>query len=199
MIVIVDYGAGNLKSVKNAFDKLNADSVVSDSAKDIAAADAVVIPGVGLFETAMNNLASHGLDAAIKEAATTKPILGICLGMQLFFDGSDESPNCTGLSLLKGRVRNLETDLKMPHIGWTSVKNRRGRLLPDEDFFYFCHSFCLAEDVDGAAAVSDYGMPFTAAVERENIFGVQFHPEKSGKAGLRLLQTFVDTVGGNER
>lgn len=204
MIAVIDYGAGNLKSVKNALDHLGAANMRASTAKEILLADAVILPGVGEFGTAMAELERRGIKEAVIEAAGSgRPLLGICLGMQLLFEAGEESPGAKGLGILPGRVPRFpaEMGLKIPHMGWNSVMPiKESRLLdglPKGSYMYFVHSFYVkaAERAD-VSAISEYGLIFDAAVERGNIFGCQFHPEKSGAAGLVILKNFIEIAKG---
>jgi glutamine amidotransferase len=195
MIAIIDYGAGNLNSVKKAFDYLGADVVVTMRAEVIASADKIVLPGVGHF-SALAALDNSGLrEAALRGAVSGKAFLGICLGMQWLFEGSDEAPEFAGAGLLPGRCRPFPSSVKSPHVGWNSLTIRDGsRLLRDvacDSFVYYTHSF-QAPVVAATAASTEYGAPFSAVVERGNIFGVQFHPEKSWTVGLAILNSFCE-------
>jgi glutamine amidotransferase len=195
MIAIVDYGAGNLFSVKKAFDYLGAEVVVTDQLRTVASADKIVLPGVGHFSS-LQAISRTGLyEPLLQGASASKPFLGICLGMQWLFQGSEEFATMAGAGIFPGKCRRFPTSVKSPHVGWNSLAvHERSRLLrgvaPDS-FVYFTHSF-YAPVVDATAAASDYGLQFTAAVERENIFGVQFHPEKSGEVGLAILRNFIE-------
>lgn len=204
MIAVIDYGAGNLKSVKNALDHLGAANMRASTSKEILLADAVILPGVGEFGTAMAELERRGIKEAVIEAANGgRPLLGICLGMQLLFEAGEESPGAKGLGILPGRVPRFpaEMGLKIPHMGWNSVmplkENRLLDGLPKGSYMYFVHSFYVkaAERAD-VSAISEYGLIFDAAVERGNIFGCQFHPEKSGAAGLVILKNFIEIAKG---
>ena len=204
MIAVIDYGAGNLQSVKNALDHLGAANMRASTAKEILLADAVILPGVGEFGTAMAELERRGIKEAVIEAANGgRPLLGICLGMQLLFEAGEESPGAKGLGILPGRVPRFpaEMGLKIPHMGWNSVMPiKESRLLdglPKGSYMYFVHSFYVkaAERAD-VSAISEYGLIFDAAVERGNIFGCQFHPEKSGAAGLAILKNFIEIAKG---
>lgn len=204
MIAVIDYGAGNLKSVKNALDHLGAANMRASTSKEILLADAVILPGVGEFGTAMAELERRGIKEAVIEAANGgRPLLGICLGMQLLFEAGEESPGAKGLGILPGRVPRFpaEMGLKIPHMGWNSVMPlKESRLLdglPKGSYMYFVHSFYVkaAERAD-VSAISEYGLIFDAAVERGNIFGCQFHPEKSGAAGLAILKNFIEIAKG---
>jgi glutamine amidotransferase len=196
-IAILDYGMGNLRSVEKALEHVGVTATISSDAAEVRAADGVVLPGVGAFPRAMERIRERGLDELIAERrGEGVPILGICLGLQLLFESSSELGGASGLGLLEGPVTALEAEgLKVPHIGWEPVRwERQSRLadgIPSETPFYFVHSFAVQpreEDLLGSAA---YGTRFACAVERDNVFGVQFHPEKSSAAGLRLLSNFA--------
>lgn len=196
MIAIVDYGLGNLRSVQKAFNKVGYDAVITGDKTIIESATHIVLPGVGAFPDAINLLRTSELDKlVIGEANKGKPILGICLGMQLLFESSTESGIHEGLGLIKGKITRFNIDLKVPQVGWNSVKVvKPSRLLDgvDGEYFYFVHSFCAAEINDETCGITDYCVEFTSAVESENVFGVQFHPEKSSESGLRILKNFAD-------
>jgi glutamine amidotransferase len=195
MIAIVDYGAGNLNSVKRAFQHIGADAIVTTEPASLGAADKIVLPGVGHF-SALAVLDRMGLRDAMSESARAgKPLLGICLGMQWLFDGSDEAPQIAGTGLFSGTCRKFPSSVKSPHVGWNSLKVQKGsrllRGLAQDTFVYYTHSF-HAPVVSATTAASEYGLRFSAAVEQDNIFGVQFHPEKSGPAGLLILKNFCE-------
>jgi glutamine amidotransferase len=195
MIAIVDYGAGNLNSVKKAFQHLGADAIVTSEPASLAAADKIVLPGVGHF-SALGVLDCMGLrDAMSQNARAGKPLLGICLGMQWLFDGSEEAPQTAGTGLFSGTCRQFPSSVKSPHVGWNSLtvqkESRLLRGLVQDTFVYYTHSF-HAPLVAATTAASEYGLQFSAAVEHDNIFGVQFHPEKSGPAGLLILKNFCE-------
>lgn len=196
MIAIVDYGLGNLRSVQKAFNKVGYDAVITGDKTIIESATHIVLPGVGAFPDAINLLRTSGLDKiVIGEANKGKPILGICLGMQLLFESSTESGIHEGLGLIEGKITRFNIDLKVPQVGWNSVKVvKPSRLLDgvDGEYFYFVHSFCAAEINDDTCGITDYCVEFTSAVESENVFGVQFHPEKSSESGLRILKNFAE-------
>lgn len=198
MVAIIDYGAGNLSSVKKALDYLGAENEITQDRDKILSASHVILPGVGSFGDAMDSMRERGLVDTVKEAAMTKPFLGICLGLQLLFEGSEESPDTEGLGILKGKIVSIPKDkgLKVPHIGWNSVnlKQQVGIFsnIDDESYFYFVHSFYLkAADEDVVAATTEYGVTIQCAVQRDNLCATQFHPEKSSKAGLKLLKNFI--------
>ena len=201
MIVIIDYGLGNLGSVKNALDKLGVDSMVSKSVKDIEKATGLVLPGVGSATEGMKNLRKSGLNKVIlKQIKLKKPILGICLGMQLLFFLSEEG-NTECLNVIEGKVKRFNNKLKVPQIGWNQVKQKPSKLflgIKDKSYFYFVHSYyCQASEEKIIIGSTEYGINFTSAIEDKNIFGVQFHPEKSGGNGLKLLKNFADIVYAN--
>jgi len=196
-IAIVDYGMGNLRSVEKALEHVGVTATISADPGELRAADGVILPGVGAFPRAMERIRATGLDELIAERRDAGvPILGICLGLQLLFDSTTELGGASGLGLLDGPVAELEADgLKIPHIGWSPLRwERDSRLadgIPSETPFYFVHSFAprpVAGELLGSAA---YGARFACAAERDNVFGVQFHPEKSSAAGLRLLANFA--------
>jgi len=194
-IAIVDYGAGNLNSVKKAFDYLGAKTIVTSRPETVAAADKIVLPGVGHF-SALGDLDNTGLrEAVLQGVRAGKPLFGICLGMQWLFEGSDEAPKCVGAGILAGRCQAFPSSVKSPHVGWNSLKPRGDSCLlrgvaPDS-FVYYTHSF-HAPVVDATTATTEYGALFSSVVERENVFGVQFHPEKSSDVGLRVLRNFCE-------
>ena len=198
MVAIIDYGAGNLSSVKKALDYLGAENEITQDRDKILSASHVILPGVGSFGDAMDSMRERGLVDTVKEAAMTKPFLGICLGLQLLFEGSEESPDTEGLGILKGKIVSIPKDkgLKVPHIGWNSInlKQQVGIFsnIDDESYFYFVHSFYLKDaDEDVVAATTEYGVTIQCAVQRDNLCATQFHPEKSSKAGLKLLKNFI--------
>ncbi|MGH4141035.1 imidazole glycerol phosphate synthase subunit HisH [Clostridium sp.] len=196
MIAIVDYGVGNLKSVQNALNKLNIPSIISSDKDEIAKSRSIIVPGVGAFPDAMKNLKDRGLDVVIKTAAIKgKPILGICLGMQLFFEESDEIEKCQGLGLLKGNIRKLEGSIKIPHMGWNDLYFETNTSIlegvVEHSYVYFVHSYYAEvgeENIVNAFGIYEKKIP--AIVSKGNIFGLQFHPEKSGEAGMKLLENF---------
>ncbi|MBQ6337773.1 MAG: imidazole glycerol phosphate synthase subunit HisH [Kiritimatiellae bacterium] len=191
--VIVDYKAGNLTSVRLAFDALGAETLVTSDPKAVRAAARVVFPGVGAAASAMANLRALGLVEAVREAAVAKPFLGICLGMQILFEHSEEDGGVDLLGVLPGRVRRFPTvpGCKVPEIGWNQVKGLSVEGVPDGSEFYFVHSY-YAEKGPCTAGVTEYaGVEFTAAVRRGRLFATQFHPEKSGRLGLAVLKGFL--------
>lgn len=196
MIAIADYGIGNLRSVQKAFNKIGYDAVITGDKTLIESASHIVLPGVGAFADAINLLRTTGLDKVIiDQAKNGKPILGICLGMQLLFESSSESGVHDGLGLIKGKITRFDIDLKVPQVGWNSVKVAKlSKILNnvDGEYFYFVHSFCAAEINEETCGITDYGVEFTSAVENANVFGVQFHPEKSGESGLKILKNFAE-------
>lgn len=204
MIAILDYDAGNLKSVEKALGFLGEKSVITRDRREVALADKVILPGVGSFGTAMEQLKKYEIDKMLAEAsAENKPILGICLGLQLLFDGSTESEGVEGLHLLSGDILRIPDGegLKIPHIGWNSLQlMNQGRLfdgLSGEPYVYFVHSYYLrAKDEKIVRAVTEYGVPIHASVEKDNIFACQFHPEKSSSVGLGILKNFAKIQGG---
>ena len=200
MIALVDYGVGNLFSLRSSFAALGVETVVTADPAVIASAERVVLPGVGAFGDAAKKLAAAGLDRAVVGAAEAgKPLLGICLGMQLLFDVSYEYGTFGGLALIPGAVRpirdKIPADLKIPHIGWNALHFTRPSPLfchiKEGDFVYFVHSFA-ADPNEATIATAEYGAPLTAAVQRDNVFGCQFHPEKSGDVGLSILRAFCE-------
>ena len=195
MIAIVDYGAGNLHSVKKAFDHLGAEAVVTDQPGTVAAASKIVLPGVGHFSS-LQALSITGLAQALLQSASAgKPFLGICLGMQWLFEGSEECLEVAGAGIFPGKCRQFPSSVKSPHVGWNSLTVQQGsrllRGIAQDSFVYYTHSF-HAPVVTETAAASEYGLRFAGAVERGNIFGVQFHPEKSGDVGLSILKNFCE-------
>lgn len=195
MIAIIDYGAGNLHSVKNALDFLGADSVITGDAETIFAADKVILPGVGAFGDAMAALSAAGLDGVIRQTASNgTPLLGICLGLQLMLEESEEAPGVRGLGIFKGKcVKIPDCGLKIPHMGWNSLElGKESRILSGGEYVYFVHSYYLTTpETDAVAAYTEYGAKLGVALERDNIFAVQFHPEKSGDAGMEILKRFI--------
>lgn len=197
MTAIIDYGVGNLFSLRSSFGAVGVKAEVTGDAEKIRAADRLILPGVGAFGDAAKKLGDMGLDRVIiEEAAKGKPLLGICLGMQLLFDRSFEYGEHKGLGLIPGEVVPIPAGVKIPHIGWNSLKfNRKSPLfrhIKDGDHAYFVHSYYAACPDEFVSAYTDYGARLTASVERENVFGCQFHPEKSGEVGLNILRAFCE-------
>ena len=196
-VAIVDYGMGNLRSVEKALEHVGALATISAAPDEVEAADGVILPGVGAFPKAMERIRERGLDELIAERhAAGTPILGICLGLQLLFDSTTELGGAAGLGLLAGEVAELDAPgLKIPHIGWAPVRwEKQSRLcegIESETPFYLVHSFAPKPVADDLLGTSSYGARFACAAERGNVFGVQFHPEKSSAAGLRLLANFA--------
>lgn len=202
MISIIDYDAGNIRSVQKALEALGEEAVVTGDPQTILSADGVILPGVGAFGDAMEKLRLAGLDQVIREAVRRRiPFLGICLGLQLLFESSEESPGVRGLGILPGRILRLPEDegLKIPHIGWNSLSfPRKGRLftgIREESYVYFVHSYYLQADDPGiVTATAEYGATIHASVERDRVFACQFHPEKSSSVGLAILRNFIAVV-----
>ncbi len=193
MIGIVDYGAGNLQSVQNAFAKAGAEFELVRDADSLGRSEKIVLPGVGHFGQMMRALDELGMRAALRERiGSGVPFLGVCLGMQALFEGSAEAPEAEGLAVFRGRVERFPDDLHVPHMGWNTITPASdSRLFAGQGgHVYFAHSFYVPV-VDEAAAICAYSRPFSAAVERDNCFGVQFHPEKSGPFGLEIIQRFA--------
>lgn len=200
MIAIIDYDAGNLKSVEKALNFLGEDTIVTRDRAEILSADKVILPGVGAFGEAMKRLENYQLIEVIQEVADSgKPFLGICLGLQLMFESSDEAPGVAGLGILRGRILRIPDngELKIPHMGWNSLRfmkdTRLFSSIPEGSYVYFVHSYYLeAEKEEEVAAVTEYGITIHAAVEKNNIYACQFHPEKSGEIGLKILNNFAE-------
>lgn len=207
MIAIIDYGAGNLQSVVKALNYIDCKCEITNDINTILNADGAIMPGVGSFEDAMNSMTACGADKAIKEfVATGKPFLGICLGLQLLFASSEESPNAKGLALLDGTITKIPNDngkLKIPHMGWNSldIKKRDGLFkgIEGNPYVYFVHSYFLtATDKSIVSSQTEYGTTIDASVAYKNIMATQFHPEKSGKVGLQILRNFANMANGKE-
>ncbi len=200
MIAIIDYDAGNIKSVEKALQSLGQEVVLTRDKDVLLNADKVILPGVGAFGDAMDRLNEYGLTDTIKKIVEKNtPFLGICLGLQLLFDSSEEAPGVKGLGILKGRIVRFPSDmgLKIPQIGWNELKQpNKGRLfkgIEDGEFVYFVHSYYLiADDIKDVVATTQYGVTVHASVERGNVFACQFHPEKSSDVGLRILRNFIE-------
>ena len=201
MIAIVDYGVGNLYSLERSFDAIGADVTVTADAQVIRKAERILLPGVGAFGDAADKLRSSGLaDVMVEQANAGKPLLGICLGMQLLFETGYEYGFHRGLGLLSGEIRPIAdvipNGLKIPHMGWNALDfTRESKLfanINNRDFVYFVHSYYAANCKEATIATAEYGVPLTAAVEMDNVFGCQFHPEKSGAVGLKILKAFCE-------
>lgn len=203
MVAIIDYGAGNLSSVKKALDYLGAESEITQDKDKIMSASHIILPGVGSFGDAMKSMDKRGLVDTVKNAARSgKPFLGICLGLQLLFESSEESEGIDGLGLIKGKIVQIPRDngLKVPHIGWNSVeiKQKNGIFsgIDDGSYFYFVHSFYLRDaEKDAVAATTEYGVGIECAIQKGNLCATQFHPEKSSRLGLKLLENFLKMEG----
>lgn len=206
MIAIIDYDAGNIKSVEKALLSLGEEAVITRDAETILSADGVILPGVGAFGDAMQKLHAYGLVEVIRECVNRQiPFLGICLGLQLMFESSEESPGVEGLHLLNGKIKRIPAaeGLKIPHIGWNDLSfPHSGRLyegIKENSYVYFVHSYYLeAEDEDIVMATTEYGTLIHASVEKGNVFACQFHPEKSSDVGLQILRNFVKIAGKQE-
>lgn len=202
VIGIIDYGMGNLHSVKNALDFIGVKSFISEDIEELSKADGLILPGVGAFPDAMKRLSDKGIDTFVKEYVKTKPLMGICLGMQLLFTKGYEFSECEGLNLICGEVALIdEEDLKIPHIGWNELKiineSPLTKSLKGGEQVYFVHSYeARVKDLSELIAVTDYGHDITAIVGKGNVFGCQFHPEKSESVGLGIIKNFCDYVGG---
>lgn len=203
MVAIIDYGAGNLQSVKKALDFIGAKSIITADENEINAASHIILPGVGSFGDAMHSIREKGLEDVIKKSADgSKHFLGICLGLQLLFESSEESPGVDGLGIFKGKIVTIPKDngLKVPHIGWNSVSLKQTdgvfENLRDNSYFYFVHSYYLKDaDEDVVAGTTEYGVPIQCAVQQGRVSATQFHPEKSSEAGLTILRNFVNREG----
>jgi len=199
LIGVVDYGAGNLMSVSNALDYLGLNSEIINDPRDIDKSDAIILPGVGAFPAAVECLSTSGFMEVIKQQAKKKPLLGICVGMQMLFSKGYEFRPCEGLGLIGGEVRKIDTELKLPHIGWNSLEIHNSspilKGIESGAYVYFVHSYAgLMESDENLIASSDYGRKITAVVQKGNVFGCQFHPEKSGEVGLEMLRNFGDII-----
>ena len=200
MIAIIDYGAGNIMSVMKALDFLDYEYILTSDQNELMKADKVILPGVGSFKDAMDKLDANNLTDVIRQIVEKKtPFLGICLGLQLIFESSQEAPGVKGLSLLPGKCVKFpeNKELKVPQIGWNSLsfpkESKLFKGINEGEYVYFVHSYYLqAENKEDVAAVSDYGIVFDAAIEHENIFACQFHPEKSSDVGLKIIKNFVE-------
>ena len=195
---IIDYGAGNLHSVKNALDYIGEKNIITNDKETILNADKVILPGVGAFGDAMAALSERGLDKTVLEVVSQKkPLLGICLGLQLMFEESEESPGVSGLGICKGKIVRIPKTggLIIPHIGWNDIIVKKSAILKDlgdRPYVYFVHSYYMqAEDENDVSAYTDYGVRLAVAAERGNVFATQFHPEKSGDVGMKILKNFT--------
>ena len=203
MVAIIDYGAGNLQSVKKALDFIGAKSIITADENEINAASHIILPGVGSFGDAMHSIREKGLEDVIKKSADgSKHFWGICLGLQLLFESSEESPGVDGLGIFKGKIVTIPKDngLKVPHIGWNSVSLKQTdgifENLRDNSYFYFVHSYYLKDaDEKVVAGTTEYGVPIQCAVQQGRVSATQFHPEKSSEAGLTILRNFVNREG----
>ena len=199
MVAIIDYDAGNIKSVEKAVQFLGEEVIITRNPEEILSASSVILPGVGAFGDAMEKLHNYGLVPVIQDVVRKKiPFLGICLGLQLLFERSEESPGVEGLGILQGEIKRIpdKDDLKIPHIGWNSLKYpNKGRLyegITEESYVYFVHSYYLeAKEPEIVMASTEYGTYIHASVEKENVFACQFHPEKSSSVGLKILENFL--------
>ena len=204
MIAIIDYGAGNIRSVSKALKHIGCDCFITNKKDEILSADGAVLPGVGSFGDTVDSLNKYGIKEAVIEFINSgKPFLGICLGLQLLFPGSEESKGAEGLGIFDGTITKIPSGegLKIPHMGWNSLKitndSRLFKGIEENPYVYFVHSYFLnAADKSIIAAQTEYGVTIDAAVEKGNVFATQFHPEKSGNTGLKILKNFVDIVGG---
>ena len=204
MIAIIDYGVGNLFSLRSSFAAIGQDATVTGDAEEIRRADRLILPGVGAFRDAADKLRASGMDRAVKEeAARGKPLLGVCLGMQMLFERSYEYGVHEGLGLLKGEIRpiaeRIPEGLKIPQMGWNALRIVKDSPLlkytREGEYVYFVHSYSAVNCGESLLAVAEYGADLTACVGRDNVFGCQFHPEKSGEVGLRILKAFCETEG----
>ncbi|MEW6059658.1 MAG: imidazole glycerol phosphate synthase subunit HisH [Actinomycetota bacterium] len=198
-IAILDYGMGNLRSVSRAIAHVGGAAEVTDDARTAGDADALVVPGVGHFGACMRNLRERGLDELVREVAGSgRPVFGVCVGMQVLLDGSEEDATASGLGLISGRSRRLPPTVKVPHMGWNAVRWTEAHPyvsgIPSGTRFYFVHSYAPDITVGTTVGVTEHGRPFSAAIAVENVFATQFHPEKSGDAGLAIYETFVREV-----
>lgn len=209
MIAVIDYGAGNLKSITNALEFLRVEYKVTDGVEDIKKADKIIFPGVGAFGDCVKALRNKRLFEALKKEIIVpnssskartikKPYLGICLGLQVLFESSEESPNIKGLSIFKGKCKKfINKNLKIPQIGWNSIKINKSSLLlkniKNNSYFYFVHSYYVdSKDKEIILTKTNYGIDFVSAIEKNNIFAVQFHPERSGDIGIKILENFIN-------
>jgi len=201
MIAIIDYGVGNLFSLSCSLKAVGADVIVTGNKEDLIKADKLILPGVGAFEDAANKLFSSGLaDVVLEQVALGKPLMGICLGMQMLFERSFEYGEHKGLGLIKGNVVSMEgripSELKIPHIGWNALSFKTNsplfKYINEGDCVYFVHSYYACDCDENITATAEYGAEITACVEKDNVYGCQFHPEKSGDVGLKILKAFCE-------
>lgn len=198
-IAIVDYGAGNLPSVERALRSLGAETERATEPSQIAAAKAIVLPGVGHFSAFVNGLSERNLTSSLRQAYDSRvPILGICLGLQAMFASSEEAPGAPGLGFFPDEVRALPTNVKSPHIGWNQLRRTQTSVLlrgiPEDAYFYFAHSYAAPASAGPTVAACDHGFPFAAVIEQRRLAAVQFHPEKSGETGARVLGNFLESA-----
>ncbi|WP_295616125.1 imidazole glycerol phosphate synthase subunit HisH [uncultured Methanobrevibacter sp.] len=194
MITIIDYKSGNLRSISNSFKKIGSKAIITDDPAEIANAKHLVLPGVGAFGTAMENIEPYK-DVIFEHIDDGKPFLGICLGLQVLLSSSEESPGVKGLDIFKGHVAKIPEGRKIPHMGWNQIRQTKNCPIldgVDGKDFYFVHSYhAVLDDTENLSATADYGFDVTAAVSKDNVFATQFHPEKSGEPGLKILKNFV--------
>jgi glutamine amidotransferase len=207
MIAVIDYGLGNLRSVSKALEAIGAEVEVTNNTEKVAGAKAIVLPGVGAFSRGMENLKAQGiLPSILRSIKAGKPFLGICLGLQLLFTESQEHGTCNGLDIIKGKVKRLTNAVKIPHMGWNQVKINKPKAnygkpdlfrgIPNNSYFYFVHSYYVEpDDKSFVMGKTEYGLEFVSVVNRDNVWGVQFHPEKSAGLGLKFLENFCHYVG----
>ncbi len=205
MIGIIDYGMGNLRSVQKALELLGEEAVITSDFETLLNCGGIILPGVGAFPDAIDNIRSKNLDKAIKAAIEkNKPLLGICLGMQLLFDEGDEIKICKGLGILKGKITRIQADVKIPHMGWNNLEILKPCSIlngvKDSSYAYFVHSYLVVDmDREDLNAVAEYGTEIPAVVSRGNVYGTQFHPEKSGELGMKILENFIKLANQCER
>ncbi|OON99061.1 MAG: imidazole glycerol phosphate synthase, glutamine amidotransferase subunit [Epulopiscium sp. Nele67-Bin004] len=199
MIAIIDYGVGNLFSLEASLAKIGAKSVVTNDVDTISSATHIVLPGVGAFGDAMKLLKQSGMDEVLLDNVGKKPILGICLGMQLLFDKSYEFGETAGLGIISGEIKKIDCDLKIPHMGWNKLEHTNSTPIlsdiGDSKYVYFVHSFYAQTEPKYITSVAEYGLQITASVQKDSVFGCQFHPEKSGDVGLEILKNFYEYKG----
>ncbi|PKR82783.1 imidazole glycerol phosphate synthase subunit HisH [Heyndrickxia camelliae] len=198
MIGIVDYGMGNIASVRNTLARLGIQTVVSDQPDVLKQASHIILPGVGSFQASIDEIEKRGLKSVIRDLASKKPVLGVCLGMQLLFSEGYEGGRKEGLDLIPGQIKKIDTDNILPHIGWNQLHiqdERNGFSNFEGEHVYFVHSYQANTNAEYIVATTEYGVKIPAIVQKENVFGMQFHPEKSGKVGLELLKMFLGVEG----